>query len=129
MACSGPPSIVSGAWPSVSVSRAPMASSGLRIRSMGRRESDSSPTSVNRPSCGASRPLIMRIVEPELPQSSACAGGVTRPPTPVISTVSAPLRFTFAPSASMQPRVDAQSAPVEKFVNRETPSAKPASRP
>ena len=43
----------------------------------------------------------MRIVEPELPQSSGERRSVTRPPTPVISTVSAPLRFTFAPSASM----------------------------
>ena len=41
------------------------------------------------------------------------------PATPVISTDSAPVRFTFAPSASMQASVEAQSAPVEKFVKRE----------
>ena len=65
-----------------------MASSGLRMRSMGRRESEASPMSVKRPCCGASRPEIMRMVEPELPQSSGCDGGVTRPATPVISTAS-----------------------------------------
>ena len=47
-----------------------MASSGLRMRSMGRRESEASPMSVKLPCCGASRPEIMRMVEPELPQSS-----------------------------------------------------------
>ena len=54
------------------------------------------------------------------------AGGVTRPATPVISIESAPVRFTFAPSASMQARVEAQSAPVEKLVKRDVPSAKRA---
>ena len=38
---------------------------------MGRRESDSSPIRVKLPCCGANRPEIMRIVEPELPQSRA----------------------------------------------------------
>ena len=72
--------------------------------------------SVKRPACGASRPEIMRIVEPELPQSSGCGGRtVTRPPTPVISTESAPVWVTFAPSAAMHARVEAQSAPVEKL--------------
>ena len=78
--------MVNGAWPSVSVRRAPIASSGLRMRSMGRRESEASPISVKLPCCGASRPEIMRMVEPELPQSSGLPEGVTRPPTPVIST-------------------------------------------
>ena len=69
----------------------------------------------------------MRIVEPELPQSSASFPGVTLPATPVISTASPSLRVTRAPSASMQDSVEAQSAPVEKFVNREVPSANPPS--
>ena len=56
------------------------------MRSMGRRESDASPISVKLPCCGASRPEIMRMVEPELPQSSGRSAGVTRPPTPVTST-------------------------------------------
>ncbi len=68
-----------GAWPSVRVSRAPIASRGLRMRSIGRRERDASPISVNVPCCGASRPEIMRMVEPELPQSSGWLVGVTRP--------------------------------------------------
>ena len=64
------------------------------------------------------------MVDPELPQSSALAEGITWPATPVTSTASLPILFTFAPSASMQARVDAQSAPVEKLVKREVPSAK-----
>ena len=97
------------------------------MRSMGRRESESSPIRVKRPDCGASSPEIMRMVEPELPQSRGLVGGVTRPATPVISMESAPVRFTVAPSDSMQARVEAQSAPVEKLVKREVPSAKPPS--
>ncbi len=87
--------MVKGAWPSVSVSRAPIVSSGLRMRSMGRRESDASPTSVKLPFCGASRPDIMRIVEPELPQSRGVLAGVTRPPTPVTSTEPSSSRRTL----------------------------------
>ncbi len=102
-----------------------MASSGLRIRSIGRRESESSPMRVKRPDWGARSPEIMRMVEPELPQSRGLAGGVTRPATPVISMESG--RFTVAPSDSMQARVEAQSAPVEKLVKRDVPSAKPPS--
>ena len=71
----------------------------------------------------------MRMVEPELPQSSRCDEGVTRPATPVISMASSPTRFTFAPSDSMHARVEAQSAPVEKLLNREVPSANAASMP
>ena len=97
------------------------------MRSMGRRESDASPMRVKRPDCGARRPEIMRMVEPELPQSSGCDDGVKRPATPVISSELAAVRRTFAPNCSMQARVEAQSAPVEKFVKREVPSAKPAS--
>ena len=113
----------------MSASRAPIAANGLRIRSIGLRESDSSPTSVKLPSCGASRPEIMRIVEPELPQSSGAPEGVTRPPTPVTSTKPSSSRRTFAPSASMQPNVEAQSAPVEKLAKREVPSANAANIP
>ena len=129
MAWSAEPWMVSGAWPPVRVSLAPIASSGLRMRSMGRRESESSPTKVNLPCCGASRPEIMRIVEPELPQSSVWLLGITRPDTPVTSTSPSLIFLTLAPSASMQASVEAQSAPVEKLVKRETPSAKAASIP
>ncbi len=83
--------------------------------------------SVKVPSCGASNPDSMRIVEPELPQSSARSLGATRPATPVIAIVFSPLRSTLAPSALMQASVEAQSAPVEKFENREVPLANAAS--
>ena len=96
---------------------------------MGRRESDASPMSVNSPSCAASSPEIMRIVEPELPQSSGLPDGFTRPPTPVTAIDPSSGRSTVAPSAVMHASVDAQSAPVEKLVNREMPSAKAASIP
>jgi hypothetical protein len=71
----------------------------------------------------------MRIVEPELPQSNGALVGLTRPPTPSTSTRPSSSRRTFAPSASMQANVDAQSAPVEKFVNRDVPSANAPSIP
>ena len=64
------PSILMGACPSVSLMFAPISARGLRMRSIGRRERESSPMRVKVPCCGASRPEIMRIVEPELPQSS-----------------------------------------------------------
>jgi hypothetical protein len=78
---------------------------------------------VKLPCCGASRPDIIRIVEPELPQSRAWLAGITRPAMPVISTAPSPIFLILAPSASMQASVEAQSAPVEKLVKREVPSA------
>ncbi len=96
---------------------------------MGRRVSEASPMRVNVPSCGASRPEIMRMVEPELPQSRGSFDGVTRPATPVTSTVPSSSLRTDAPRACMQARVEAQSAPVEKLVKREVPLAKAASMP
>ena len=68
------------------------------------------------------------MVEPELPQSSGADGGVTRPATPVISMESAAVRFTVAPSCSMQARVEVRSQRRwKKLVKREVPSAKPPS--
>ena len=89
----------------------------------GRRERDSSPMRVKRPCCAARRPLSMRMVEPELPQSSGASDGVTRPATPVTSIAPGPRVVTQAPSWLMQARVEAQSAPVEKLVKREVPAA------
>ena len=66
------------------------------------------------------------MVEPELPQSRALGGAWTEPPTPVMAMVpssgvpGAPW-WTLAPRAVMQARVEAQSAPVEKFEKREVP--------
>jgi hypothetical protein len=109
---------------------APISSSGLRMRSMGRRESEASPMSVKLPCCGASSPEIMRMVEPELPQSSGWLAGVTRPATPVTSmdSIFAGL-VDLGAQRLMQASVEAQSAPVEKLVKREVPSAKAASIP
>ena len=53
----------------------------------------------------------------------------TRPATPVTSTESRSSLSTLAPRASMHERVEAQSAPVEKLVKREPPSANAASMP
>jgi len=44
------------------------------MRFMGRRESEASPMSVNSPCWLDRSPEIMRIVEPELPQSNSLAG-------------------------------------------------------
>ena len=96
------------------------------MRSIGRRESEASPTKVNLPCCGASRPEIIRIVEPELPQSRGLSVGITRPPTPVTSMEPSSELRTHAPKACMQASVEAQSAPVEKLLKRDVPLAKAA---
>ena len=66
------PWMVSGACPSVVVTAAPICRRGPATRSIGRRESDSSPLSVAafaaRP---ASAPQSSRMVVPEFPQSSS----------------------------------------------------------
>ena len=84
-------------------------------RSIGRRESDSSPTISQLNFCPATIPLNMRMVEPEFPQSSAFAGAARARPRPFTSiTLSAPsLRSHSTPSIRMQASVLAQSAPVE----------------
>jgi hypothetical protein len=73
-------------------------------------------------------PDSMRIVDPEFPQSNGLVGGSSSSPRPSISTV-VPSRRIFAPSACTHERVLAQSAPVEKFSNRDFPSEIAASMP
>ena len=51
------PRTTSGAWPSVVSTSAPMRRSGAATRSIGRGVSDSSPVSVNSPSCPARTPV------------------------------------------------------------------------
>ncbi len=71
-----------------------MAASGLRMRSMGRRESEASPTSVK-------QPFLRRKQAGDHAHGRAgvaavqriALDGVTRPPTPVTST-----RAVFAPA-------------------------------
>ena len=100
------------------------------MRSIGRKVSEWSPSSVKVCGCGAIRPASMRMVDPELPQSSGADGWRKAPATPVTSIVAAgpvPWCTTAAPSASMQASEECGSAPVEKFAKRDVPSASPAS--
>jgi hypothetical protein len=59
-------------------------------------------------------PDNMRMVEPELPQSSGAEGAFRHASLPSISP-EAPVRLTVQPSASTHPKVLEQSAAVEKF--------------
>ena len=79
MARNGPPWITSGApWfsPSAEIF-APIFSSGVMMRLIGRPDSDASPTSRERNGCPASSPANRRIVVPELPQSIALGGALS----------------------------------------------------
>ena len=62
-------------WASI---RAPIRDKGPMIRRIGRRDSERSPISVDVNGCAATTPASMRIVLPELPQSSASPGAVNR---------------------------------------------------
>jgi len=69
------PAIVSGGYlPSRAVSVAPISASGFMMRSIGRADSESSPTITVVNGCAASMPESMRMVEPELPASSVSEG-------------------------------------------------------
>lgn len=86
------------------------------MRSIGRRESDSSPAILLEKFCAATIPLNMRRVEPELPQSSGSVGAANDSPLPCIwitLSASSLLRSHFTPSARKHCKVLAQSAPVE----------------
>ena len=115
--------MVTGAWPSVSVMRAPICCSGLRMRSMGRRVSEASPISVKRAVLRREQAgdhahgrAGVAAIERLARGSDAAANAVT-------SMQPSSCRVTVAPRACMQASVDAQSAPVEKLVKREVPSA------
>src|SRR5437868_5975510 len=103
---------------------APIWNSGVTIRSMGRRDSEASPIRSLLKCCPARMPANIRIVEPELPQSSAADAALRAGPRPVISTVPF-LCSTVHPNSCMQAKVLAQSAPEEKFSKCVTPSAIP----
>ena len=126
MAVSGPPWMVMGAWPESRLMFAPIWVRGLRMRSMGRWVREWSPMRVKVWGCGAMRPASMRMVEPELPQSSGPAGEVKEPAVPVISMWVGVCSMR-APRAAMQARELWGSAPVEKLERRVVPSARPAS--
>ena len=73
------------------------------------------------------RPASMRMVEPELPQSSGAAGWRKEPAVPVMAMVLSGLCTTVAPRACMQASEEWGSAPVEKLERCVVPSAMPAS--
>ena len=54
--------------------RAPICASGVMMRCMGRFDNDSSPPMVDTNGCAARMPESIRMVEPELPASSAAEG-------------------------------------------------------
>ena len=90
---------------------APIWRSGSASRRMGRFVSEASPSSAVSNGRPASSPVIMRIVVPELPQSSAPAAA-RRPskPTPLTSA-SVPSSRIATPSASSARAVDRLSPP------------------
>ena len=73
------------------------------------------------------RPLSIRMVLPELPQSSGALGWRNEPAVPVTEMVLSGLCTTVAPRACMQAREEWGSAPVEKLERRVVPEAMPAS--
>ena len=105
---------------------APIVRSGSTTRAIGRRRSDSSPSSTERNGRPASRPVNTRIDVPELAQSTTPSGSRSAS-TPLAETVrrsGAPLIRT--PSSSRLRRVAATSAPVARPVIVLRPSASAA---
>src|ERR1041385_6816783 len=83
MALSFPPVMrCGGRPPSLELIFAPMLSSGVITRPIGRFESDSSPNNSVVKFCPARMPLNMRMVEPELPQSNDSLGACSCEPFP-----------------------------------------------
>ena len=95
-----------------------MSESGAITRRMGRLDSDASPIIVDANGCAASSPANMRMVLPELPQSSG-PEGAAKPAAPRPSMVTSGgsdgradgVRETIDPRVATQARVEAQSAP------------------
>ena len=87
---------------------------------MGRRDKEASPIISDSKVCPARIPASMRIVDPELPQSSAIEGASNCNPTPSISTVM-PCVMRH-PKVRRHESVLAQFPGSEKFDNDERPS-------
>ena len=102
-----------GRSPTAAEILAPILLSGSIIRAMGRRESDSSPSSSLVNSWPARMPVSIRMVEPEFPQSSTSVGAFSIGPRPQISTTPSTPRCHSTPSPRRQPSVLEQSMPVE----------------
>jgi len=120
--CRSPPRTSRGGYrpPPRPSTRAPIRRRGSVTRSIGRRETDSSPRKTVRHGKAAHRPASRRIVVPELPTSMAPAASWRAPPR-----ISPP--STSAPSASMALLVATTSAPSDSPRTRDTPWARPAS--
>ncbi len=102
---------------------APIRASGSATRSIGRPESDSSPTSSVSHANPATRPASRRMDVPEFPQSTGPAGRWRRPRPPWSTTVPPAGRSTVTPMASTAAREAATSAPSERPWITEVPSA------
>jgi hypothetical protein len=116
-----------GRPPSPTLIFAPIFDSGSTTRAIGLLLSDSSPTNSDSNGCAARIPESIRIVDPEFPQSNAVEGALNPPSRPTISKVPFCCFDISQPSARKQRNVLWQSAPVEKFSNREVPLASAAS--
>ena len=102
----GPPPTLKGGHEA----RAPIRCRGSTTRSIGRRDSDSSPVSSLSNSCAASSPASSRIVVPELPQSrDAAAARKPRMPRPVICE-----SWIETPRSRRHAAVDCTSAPGDR---------------
>ncbi len=109
------PPVVTGGLPSVVRTVAPIRRKGPATLSIGRRDRDSSPTSVVGNGWPASRPMKSRVDVPELPRSSA-AGAWRRPwrPTPwTVTRVSSGCSIS-TPIARSAASVARQSSPGRK---------------
>ena len=96
------------------------------MRSIGRRPGDASPNSVLRNGCAAKRPASIRIVEPELPQSSAACGSRNVPAHPPMATP--PILAAFDLHAQLSPRRSKRAVRhprrLKNLVRCDVPSAK-----
>src|SRR5579875_142523 len=107
--------------------RAPINRRGAATRSIGRRATEPSPCSTQRPSMVATRPASSRIPVPELPTSMTASGSRRCPWVPSTNS-SVPLGRTLAPRATTASRVWLTSAPRFSPARRDVPDAQAATK-
>ena len=95
-----PPCIHTGGRPSCVVMCAPICRSGAATRSMGRRISEASPTSVLAKGWPASSPIDRRMAVPALPMSSAAAAACSPRAAPLHDDAGRSGRSICTPSAA-----------------------------
>ena len=116
--------MLSGAVSPCSASmEAPINRSGLMIRRMGLRLSESSPTRTESNGWAARTPASKRMAVPELPISSAVSGASIRPPSPSTSTPSG-VSINVAPNWASALRVARVSAASSNPDKRDRPLAR-----